>query len=93
MDALLISEVDGIRNHCLSLKSGFSINLLVCEFYPQGQTWYQKFIGTYPPLGNASENMQMEAPSRPSGVTQSSRTLGVTQCHSILFYLMVSLKY
>ena len=27
-----------------------SISLLVCEFNPHGQTWYQKFIGTYPPL-------------------------------------------
>ena len=35
----------------LSLKSGFfSISLLVCEFNPHAQTWYQKFIGTYPPL-------------------------------------------
>ena len=28
----------------------FSIIALVCEFYPHGQTWYQKFIGTYMPL-------------------------------------------
>ena len=28
----------------------FSISLLVCEFNPHRQTWYQKFIGTYPPL-------------------------------------------
>ena len=28
----------------------FSISLLVCEFNPHRQTWYQKFTGTYPPL-------------------------------------------
>ena len=28
----------------------FSISLLVCGFNPHRQTWYQKFIGTYPPL-------------------------------------------
>ena len=28
----------------------FSVSLLVCEFHNHGQTWYQKFIGTYPPL-------------------------------------------
>ena len=50
MDALFISEVDNIQNHVCLLSPAFSINLLVCEFYPQGQTWYQKFIGTYPPL-------------------------------------------
>ena len=50
MDVLLVSKVDNIRKPCLSLKSGFSIILLVCEFYPHGRTWYQKFIGTYPPL-------------------------------------------
>ena len=50
MDVLLISKVDNIQKPCLSLKSGFSIISLVCEFYPHGQTWYQKFIGTYTPL-------------------------------------------
>ena len=40
MDVLLISKVNNIHTPCLSLKSGFSINLLVCEFYPHGQTWY-----------------------------------------------------
>ena len=29
----------------------FSISSLVCEFNPHRQTWYQKFVGTYPPLG------------------------------------------
>ena len=28
----------------------FSISLLVCEFNPHRQTWYQKFKGTYSPL-------------------------------------------
>ena len=51
MDVLLISKVDNIQKPCLSLKSGFFFIIsLVCEFYPHGQTWYQKFIGTYAPL-------------------------------------------
>ena len=50
MDVLLISKIGNIQKACLSLKSGFSIILLVCEFHPHGQTWYQKFIGTYLPL-------------------------------------------
>ena len=28
----------------------FPISLLVCKFKPYRQTWYQKFLGTYPPL-------------------------------------------
>ena len=39
MDVLLIPKVDNIQKPCLSLKSGFSIILLVCEFYPHRQTW------------------------------------------------------
>ena len=51
MDVSLISKVDNIQKPSLSLKSVFFfINLLVRAFYPHGQTWYQKFIGTYPPL-------------------------------------------
>ena len=50
MDVLLFSKVGNIQKTCLSLKSGFSIILFVCEFYPDGQTWYQKLIGIYPPL-------------------------------------------
>ena len=50
MDVLLIPEVDNVQRPCLSLKSGFSISLLVCEFYPHRQTWYQKCAGTYPLL-------------------------------------------
>ena len=46
MDILLISKVDDIQ------KLAFSISLLVCQFYPHGQTWYQKRTGTYPPLLN-----------------------------------------
>ena len=34
----------------------FSISLLVCEFNPHRQTWYQKFIGTYPPLHHPVKN-------------------------------------
>ena len=43
IDVLLISKVDNIQKPCLSLKSGFFIYLLVCEFYPHGQIWYQKY--------------------------------------------------
>ena len=51
MDVLLISKVDNIQKPYLSLKSGFfHYFILVCEFYPHRQTWYQKFIRTYPPL-------------------------------------------
>ena len=25
---------------------------MVCEFNPHRQTWYQKFVGTYPPLAD-----------------------------------------
>ena len=50
MDVLFISKVDNIQKPCLSLKSGFFIISLVCEFCPHGQTWYQKFIGSYTPL-------------------------------------------
>ena len=31
----------------------FSISLLVCEFSLHRQTWYQKFLWTYPPLVSA----------------------------------------
>ena len=44
MGLLLISKVDNIQKLCLSIKSGFFISLLGCEFYPHGQTWYQSFI-------------------------------------------------
>ena len=52
MDVSLISKVDNIQKPCLNCPKSpaFSINLLVCEFYPHGQTWYQKFIGPYPTL-------------------------------------------
>ena len=35
-DVLLISKVGIIQKPCFP---AFSIDLLVCEFYPQGQTW------------------------------------------------------
>ena len=50
-NVLLISKVDNIQKPFLSLKSGFFplvywfVNLILT-----GQTWYQKFILTYPPL-------------------------------------------
>ena len=44
MGVLLISKAGNIQKPCLSLKSGFSIRLLVCEFYAHGQTWYHSFI-------------------------------------------------
>ena len=52
MDVLFISKVDNIQKPCLSLKSGFFHYFIhqVCEFCPHGQTWYQKFIGSYTPL-------------------------------------------
>ena len=53
MDVLLISKVDNIQKQCLSLKSGFSIILSVCEFY-------QKLILTHPPL----ESICLKATSR-----------------------------
>ena len=34
---------------CLQILP-ISINLLVFKFNPFRQTWYQKFLGTYPPL-------------------------------------------
>ena len=33
----------------------FSFILLVYEFYSHGQTWHQKFIGTYLPLASMTE--------------------------------------
>ena len=50
-----VTKVDNIQNPCLSLKSGFSFIFLVSEFYSHGQTWYQKFIGTYLPLASVME--------------------------------------
>ena len=41
VDVLLISNVDNIQKPYFSLKSGFSIILLVCEFYPHEQTWWK----------------------------------------------------
>ena len=34
MDVFLISKVDNIQKPCLSQNQAFSINLLVCAFYP-----------------------------------------------------------
>ena len=56
MGVLLISKVDNIQKPCLSQSPALSIILLVCEFYPHGQTWYQKFIRTYPPLKDLLED-------------------------------------
>ena len=35
----------------------FSVRLLVCEFKPCRQTWYQKFIGTYLLLRNTAHHL------------------------------------
>ena len=53
---LLFSKVDNIQKPCLSLKSGFLVSLLVCEFNPPRQTWYQKFIGTYSSLTDSKHH-------------------------------------
>ena len=47
MDVRFFQRNIANRNHVCPL---FSISLLVCEFKPYRQTWYQKFVGTYPPL-------------------------------------------
>ena len=52
MDVLLILEPGNIHTKTMFVPKVqlFSIILLVCEFYPQGQTWHQKFLGTYSPM-------------------------------------------
>ena len=47
---LLLSKVNHTQKSHLSIKSDFSISLLVCEFNPYRQIWLQKFTGTYPLL-------------------------------------------
>ena len=49
-------KIDYIQKPSLSLKSAFSVSLLVCEFNPPRQTWCQKFIGTYPSLTDSKHN-------------------------------------
>ena len=49
----------------------FSITLLICEFNPHRQTWYQKFIRTYSPLNDLLKStptrsiVQWEDPKKP----------------------------
>ena len=52
MDVLLISKLGNIHRETMFVPKVwlFSIILLVCEFYPHRQTWYQKLLGTYLPL-------------------------------------------
>ena len=51
-DVLLISKLGNIHTETMFVPNVwlFSIILLLCEFYPHRQTWYQKFLGTYLPL-------------------------------------------
>ena len=44
---LLLLKVESTQKPCLSKRPSISMNLLVCEFNPHRQTWYQKFIRTY----------------------------------------------
>ena len=53
---LLLSKVDNIQKQCFSLNPAFSVSLLVCEFNPPRQTWYQNFIGTYRSLTDSEHH-------------------------------------
>ena len=82
MNVLLISKVDNIQNPCLSLKSGFFLYFIgffwkiLLEFYSHGQTWYQKFIGTYLPL-------RSPAPVRNFFVKQNEYGLGQSESDNV----------
>ena len=49
MDVLLISKVGNTKSMFVPKVRLFSIILLVCEFHPHRQTWYQKFLGLIRP--------------------------------------------
>ena len=81
MDVFLISKLDNIHTKTMFVPIVwlFSIILLACEFYPHGQTWYQKFLGTYLPLKYIQINQYLYLyPNWKSSPTDPSLTWALT---------------
>ena len=51
----------------------FPISLLVCEFNPHRQTWYQTFMGTYPPLATVAQKHIIDSEAHWRPVNDPSR--------------------
>ena len=60
------------RIHVCPKNPAFYFILLVYEFYSYGQTWHQKYIGTYLPLNSWGE---------PQDIRHVSRVDKVVDCH------------
>ena len=50
MDVCFFQKNITYKKHVCPYCLAFFLSLLVCKFKPYRQTWYQNFMGTYPPL-------------------------------------------